>query len=391
MKVRIPSVIIVLAILVPAAAAVPADQAIRLKVTAELANIRLKPSIGSVIIRQIPQGDILEALRKEGEWYLVKLEPDDRGNVSGYVHESLVLPLEETDRAGRKAQPIEPIIKPPAERGAAEQPPVVNQAGTLSAAGEAGWSVAVTAGGQYALGGEINSGAQAFADFFATRSGVPGDVEVSPAHLSFVFGGEISFDLARGVAVVVGADFYSASVESQVAYARTKATDLFTAKPRFQAVPIRLGIALYPARTVALKAGISYTIARCGYSFSYAQDTFSQEMVGEADGAGVGAWAALALELPLSDSLAFTIEATGHYAPLQGFEGTGIYSDSTTTTTREETGKLWAYDYTQSGQTISPLILIRAQRPSEAYVADAREAKIDFSGVSLKAGIKVRF
>jgi YD repeat-containing protein len=391
MKVRILPVIIILAILVPIVEAAQANQAVRLKVTAELANIRLKPSIGSVIIRQIPQGDILEALGREGEWYLVKLEPDDRGNVSGYVHESLVLPLEETDRPGRKAQPIEPIIKQPAGRIPPVQPPVIDQGGTVAAAGEAGWSVAVTAGGQYTVGGEINSGAQAFADFFATRSAVPGDVEISPAHLSFVFGGEISFDMVRGVALVLGADFYNASVDSQVAYARTKATDLFTAKPRFQAIPLRLGIAFYPARTVALKAGISYTIARCGYTFSYNQDAFSQEMIGEADGGGLGAWASLAFEFPLTDTLAFTIEATGHYAPLHGFQGTGTYSDSTTTTATEETGKLWAYDYTQAGRTISPLILIRTQRPSEAYVENAREAKIDFSGASLKVGIKVRF
>jgi len=46
--------------------------------------IRQKPSIGSVIIRQFPQGEILEAIRLEDEWYLVKLEPDESGATSGY-------------------------------------------------------------------------------------------------------------------------------------------------------------------------------------------------------------------------------------------------------------------------------------------------------------------
>lgn len=390
MKIRLHAILAILACLAPLAAAGAADQ-VRLKVTAELANVRLRPSIGSVIIRQIPEGNILESLRKEGEWYLVRLEADDRGNTSGYVHESLVLPMEETVRPARKPQMIEPVVKQPAERAAEGQPPVISQEGTLEAAGATGWSVAMTTGGQYTLGGEMNSGAQAFADFFATRSGVAGDAEVSPVHLSFVFGGEISFDLATGVALVLGADFYNASVSSQVNYVRAKATDVYTTKPRFQAVPLRLGLAFYPARSFAIKAGISYTIARCGYSFSYAQDNFSQEMIGEADGGGLGAWAALALELPLSDNLAFLVEATGHYAPLKGFEGTGTFSDSTTTTPTEENGKLWAYNYVQSGRTISPLLLIRSQRPAEAYVENAREAQIDFSGMSLKAGVRVRF
>lgn len=390
MKVRIRVILAILACLAPLAAAGPAEQ-VRLKVTAELANVRLKPSIGSVIIRQIPEGNILESIRKEGEWYLVKIEADDRGNVSGYVHESLVLPMEETTRPERKSRIIEPEIKRPAEAAGTEQPPVISQEGTLETSGGTGWAVSITAGGQYALGGDLNSAAQAFADFFATRSGVTGDVGVAPVHLSFVFGGEISLDLFSGVALVMGADFYSASVSSQVNYIRAKATDIYTTKPRFQAIPVRLGLALYPARMIAIKAGISYTIARCGYSFSYSQDSFSQEMVGEADGGGLGAWAALALELPLSDNLAFLLEATGHYAPLRGFKGTGSYSDSNAEAATEETGNLWTYDYIQAGRTISPLMLIRSQRPAEAYVENARETMIDFSGMSLKAGIKVRF
>jgi len=389
MKVRIRIILGILACFAPLAAAGPADQ-VRLKVTAELANIRLKPSIGSVIIRQIPEGSVLESLRKEGEWYLVKLEADDRGNVSGYVHESLVLPMEETAPPDRKSRLIEPEIKRPAEAAGREEP-VISQESAAEPAGGTGWAVALTAGGQYTFGGEINSAAQAFADFFATRSGVVGDADVAPIHLSFVFGGEISFDMAPGISLVMGADFYSATAASQVNYLLPRTTDVYLTKPRFQAIPIRLGLALYPIRTFAIKAGISYTIARCGYSYSYSQDSFSQEMAGEADGAGLGAWGGLALELPLSENFAFLVEAAGHFAQLSGFKGTGTYSDSNATAATEETGKLWAYDYTQAGRTISPLLLIRAQRPAEAYVENAREAKIDFSGASLKAGIKVRF
>jgi hypothetical protein len=389
MKIRIPVTLAILAGLAPLA--VGGQQApVKLKVTSEIANVRLKPSIGSVIIRQIPEGNILESIGREGEWYLVKLEADDRGNTSGYVHESLVLPMDETVRPPRKPQIIELETKKPAEQAKTE-PPVAAHEGAAEPYEAAGWSVSMTAGGQYTLGGELNKASQAFADFFATRSGVPGDVETGALHLSFVFGGELAFDMLPGVALVIGADFYSASGTSQVNYSRTKATDIYTAKPRFQAIPIRLGIALSPVREVSIKAGVSYTIARCGYSFSYAQDTFSQTMTGEADGAGIGAWGAIDLELPISENLGFLVEASGHYAPIKSFEGTGTYSDSSTAAPAGENGKLWAYDFVQAGKTISPLILIRSQRPAEAYVENARAAAIDFSGMSLKAGIKVRF
>ena len=390
MKTRICAVLAVLAVLAPPARA--GQQApVKLKVTAEIANIRLKPSIGSVIIRQIPEGSILESIGREGEWFLVKLEPDDRGNTSGYVHESLVLPMDETVRPARKPQIIDLEVKKPAEPVAAETPRVVAPETAAAPSGEAGWSVSVTAGGQYTLGGELNEASQAFADFFATRSGVPGDVETDPLRLSFVFGGELAFEMLPGVSLVIGADFYSASRTSQVNYVRTKATDVYTAEPRFQAIPVRLGVAVTPIRQFWIKAGLSYIIARCGYSFGYTQDAFSQTMTGEADGYGIGAWGALAFELPISDNMGFIVEASGQYAPLKSFEGTGTYSDSNAQAATEEKGKLWAYDFVQAGKTISPLMLIRSQRPAEAYVENAREAAIDFSGMSLKAGIKVRF
>ena len=93
-----------LGLLIVAAAAF-GSAVIKLKVTAEIANVRVKPFIGSNIVRQFPEGAILEAELKEGEWFLVKIEPDETGTVSGYVHESLVLALEEI--------PVEaPVIAP---------------------------------------------------------------------------------------------------------------------------------------------------------------------------------------------------------------------------------------------------------------------------------------
>ena len=389
MKTRILAALATLALLAPPAVAAQ-EAVVKLKVTAEIANIRLKPSIGSVIIRQIPEGNILESNGREGEWYLVKLAADDRGNVSGYVHESLVLPLDETVRPAKKPQIVDLEPKKPIEQVVTETPAAAREE-AAAAYEEPGWSGSGTAGAQYTVGGELNKASQAFADFFAARSGVLGDVETGPLHLSLAFGGELAFDMLPGVALVVGADFYSASRTSRVNYSRADATDAYEAKPRFQAIPVRLGVAVSPIPEISIKAGISYTIARCGYSFSYTQDEFSQTMTGEADGAGLGAWGALAFELPISDNLGFIVEASGHYAPLKSFDGAGTYSDSNTETPVEEKGKLWAYDYVQGGKTIAPLMLIRTVRPSEAYVANAREAAIDFSGMSIRAGIKVKF
>jgi len=65
----------------------------RVKVIAEQANLREKPDIGSSIVQQIPEGTVLEADRKEGEWYFVRYPLEDGGVIGGWLHESLVEPV----------------------------------------------------------------------------------------------------------------------------------------------------------------------------------------------------------------------------------------------------------------------------------------------------------
>jgi len=80
---------------------------IKLRITVEKANIRLKPTTESVVIFQAPLGAILNAEEKIGEWYRVNLPPDERGVVvSGYIHQSIVEVLEEI-----KEVPKEEIIE----------------------------------------------------------------------------------------------------------------------------------------------------------------------------------------------------------------------------------------------------------------------------------------
>jgi hypothetical protein len=83
-------------------------------------------------------------------------------------------------------------------------------------------------------------------------------------------------------------------------------------------------------------------------------------------------------------------EALGQYAPLTGFRGTGTYQDSTMQDPLSEDGKLYAYDASVKSKSTFPLLLIRGQRPTEAYVENVREATIDFSGMSLRLGVKIK-
>jgi len=63
----------------------------KLRVITKRANVRLKPSLSSDILSQVPFGAILESQGKFGNWYKVNLPADESGFVvSGYIYESIV-------------------------------------------------------------------------------------------------------------------------------------------------------------------------------------------------------------------------------------------------------------------------------------------------------------
>jgi opacity protein-like surface antigen len=79
---------------------------LKIIVSVEVANIRLKPSIQSAIIGKAKIGQILQVIRKEGDWYFVNLPPDKNGFfVSGYIHQSIVKAIRE-EVPVRKDKPL---------------------------------------------------------------------------------------------------------------------------------------------------------------------------------------------------------------------------------------------------------------------------------------------
>jgi hypothetical protein len=103
-------------------AAYPAD--LRVRVIAQKATIKLEPNLQSQTISAVPLGAILRATKKEGEWYFVEL-PEDKGfKVSGYIHQSAVNVLAETEEE-KKAKELEAKAKTEAQPQEAVKPAAV--------------------------------------------------------------------------------------------------------------------------------------------------------------------------------------------------------------------------------------------------------------------------
>jgi len=98
----------------------------KLRVSVATANIRLKPSLESTVISRAPHGAILNAEEKIGEWYKIKLPPDEQGIVlTGYIHQSIVEVLEETkEEIKREEKSKEVTPKPIPEPVVKEERPI---------------------------------------------------------------------------------------------------------------------------------------------------------------------------------------------------------------------------------------------------------------------------
>ncbi len=362
--------------------------ATKLRVTAEVANIRQKPDIGSAIAYQVPRDAILTAVSREGDWYLVRTTTEDGRTVTGYVHISLVTVAEQGVPEENPAPPrtgVPPVEPAPPSR---KTFPPVSTVSVYSP--EAKFGLALLGGGAYVLGGDLNSAAQGQADLLGNILGVAGSPAVSPVHIGYVFGGEFSVPLADRISLGLGLDYLRSQRESIVLYLKGNKRFATITRPEMHAYPIRAFILYSPLRAFYIKLGLEYYLAGISYSYHFDQGLYSKDVTGTATGRGLGAFGGFGLEWNISGGLAFVVEATGHYAPLSGFTGTGSVTDSDGVDITE-TGKLYDYEFKTINGLSFPNVVVRNKLPTEAGVFNAREAEVDFSGFSIKAGFKVRF
>jgi len=362
----------------------------KLKVVTEQANIRLRPDIGSIIIQQVPLGRILESTKKEGEWYLIRIQTELGEQASGYVHESMVKVVERPPGVKEEiVEQIEPEIKEKAE----EKPqikPVSKPPPTPRLPSESQFELCFLGGGNYVSGGDLNRGATGFADYYRDVLAVQGEGEIKPARLSYIFGGEFAFPLSPDFYMGLGLDYFLGEKESVVRFQDSSLTETHM-HPRIQAFPIRLFITYYPIPSVYLKTGIEYYFAKCEYYYYYQSTDYWKEWRGKATAQGSGILGGVGLDLKLSPAISFTIEVLGRYSKISGFKGsdTSIDSDGIIYTLE---GTLFFYQGITSGETSVPLLFIADKAPSEdVTISDPRMAIIDFSGISLKTGFRIRF
>lgn len=383
--------ILVLGAALAAAAQVAPARTMKIKVTAEQANLREKPDIGSGIVQQIPEGTVLEADRKDGEWFFVRYALEDGGVIGGWIHESLVevvekavAPVETKPAGGRAEPPAAPRERQPRRTGIGriERPSFRTGDFPLEAALSLGVATAAPR--------DLNDGARGFAGAHGAVVGIPAARAAAALHIAALAGAELTYRFSPRLAVGLGVDYMKGSNRDALELSDGILTETVTTRPAARAVPFKLVARFYPGSGVYVRGGLGFYAVKASYLYRIVGSDSWQQQRGTATGSAIGGELAFGGEWEVLPRTAAFVEAGFRYARFRRLTGRDIYTNSfgmdmTTIGTldfwMETAGDGNAYDH----------LAVADSLPAGEGITGARPAVVDLSGAAIRAGVRYRF
>lgn len=391
---------------------------LKIRVIVQRANIRLKPDISSPVIAKAPIGTALESEGKEGKWFKVNLPPDESGFVvSGYIHESIVEIVEEIKEVPKEEKLPEVTLpeavtekekevkEKPEEKEIRVQEPAYQEYQPSKGPG-INFVVKLNGGMSYISGGDINANLEGINDYWFDAEYI--DIQegkFKPVHLGFDLGAEmtINFNVTPKVGIGFGLSYIQGSKKSTVegTYPWWGEETFFsdTINIKVSAIPITLSLyfdlPVADTINVVANAGIGYYLGTANWDYSEDEENWQWKENWKSKSNALGFHGGLSLELDISKDMTFVIEGIGRYAKLKGLKGDfiweniyeGSYYEGTT-----EDATFWYYEWHSSNTGKKyPTIWFDDEKPSGARISNVREAEINLSGFSIRAGIKIKF
>jgi opacity protein-like surface antigen len=252
--------------------------------------------------------------------------------------------------------------------------------------------------------GDLNDGSDGFFEFLEVYDAMGiGTAEggYAPVHGGYNFGGDVIFQLSPAFGIGLGFGYMRSSEDSEMTFTDGIDTLTLSGRPVISAMPVRLGVFLtFPLSgkiNLTADAGATYFH---GLKFDAMQrleftPTDWTEMSVSASrsslSANLGFQGSLGVEYKLSEDLGFFVEAVGRYAKFKNFDlvtGLNESSDGTPETTE---GKLYIATYTLIDWGYSAFTIEETPPVDDPPNVIYREPKIDLSGFSIQAGIRIRF
>ena len=255
---------------------------------------------------------------------------------------------------------------------------------------QGGWS--------FVLGGDANPGTKAFFDYHSTGW----DTQTGryrALHNGYEFGGDIIFELSPRLGIGIGGGYVRISRYSRMGLqAATPSLNSASAsaRPRLSAIPIRADVYLtVPWKkkfNFLVNAGLSYYFRSCYGDESEAVYFPGPSYVlittrAEYKRAPIGFQGGISIEYEMGRNFVPYLEARVRYARFRGWKGTSVL-ESDYEIPLSEQGILY-YEVVPTMISTPRLLMVQSD-PPDGPGGEPRQAAIDFSGVSLQVGIRIR-
>jgi opacity protein-like surface antigen len=209
-------------------------------------------------------------------------------------------------------------------------------------------------------------------------------------------GGDFVFYFTPVIGIGLGASYMQNwPAKTDMTFSHPPAADIKqTMTPKVTAIPIRaslyVAIPIGTALKLSLHGGVSYYFAKMDYTWRLGTASDWIQVETKTDGKGLGFHGGAGLEFNFSTSAALFVEATGRLAKLSAFTGDSTLSVSGGgSASTSGTLYFWKDNYGILG--VLSQVGISDTLPSGSGITDAREAEVDLSGFSLRAGFLFRF
>jgi hypothetical protein len=205
--------------------------------------------------------------------------------------------------------------------------------------------------------------------------------------------GDLFYYLSSRFAISAGAGYISGRVNdvAETVVGEVKAFNIHDFKVR--AVPIRVGAAyflpVFPKSRISVGAGLGYYFAKFDRFYRREPGTgywIDSNMTGT--GQGLGFYGVIGFEYSATKKIALVIEGTGRYSKISGIKGSRERVDSNNWSDSVE-APYYALDRERLPGMWFPVVNIADPAPSGEGTRNVRDAVLDFSGFSIRVGMKI--
>ena len=270
------------------------------------------------------------------------------------------------------------------------------------------FSLKLTAGYGSMAVGDINAvleGRENIYTDYASLVGAQKEGEFKELNRGFEYEGELLINITESFGLGIGAGYIQREEHGEASFKHEEDDYYFLLSysygPEISAIPVKLTayyfVPIASRLSLYLNGGIGYYFGKIRYpiqeeyQYGYDEHEVYDHIITAKDNA-FGYHGGIGCEYNVTKNLAIFVEGAARYAKLKDWKGDEIirYSDTYYgEEARVNSGILWYYEFLWREQYYSFLDIIAEEHLY--HVRNVRKAEGDFSGFSLRAGIKIIF